>query len=231
MRCARRATGASIVLIAIILAGTARAGVVHVGTFENLGQGRIEYTGDYDAFITSSRQGNTGQYTVVHIDLTGLLDSIDVAAFIGVTAIDHGDNIYTGAPGADIDYFRMTGLDAERAITWLYDGPTSVHQNETSAQLGSRVALLDWGARGGQLSSGEFVSLGQFGRLTAQLDSAQYLDPGNGGGSLLPIVLDISEAGNSERFDLEIETVEVPAPGAAVLLGLAAMMGRRRRRH
>jgi len=202
------------------------ADIVSVGRFQNTAWGEVEYIGDYGDHVTSYRRGqDTLRYTLIEVNLTAILEAIGAQGLASVTVIDSGDNRYGGSPGADVDQFRIANLSPEIGRTMLYDGPTSTHQSETSDELWNRVRDMDWGTSGGGLSSGTYVSLGMEGRLTYQLSDIQSIleNPD-------PVLLRLSEAGNHERFYIEIETADVPAPGAIALLGLAGLTCRRPRR-
>lgn len=220
---------AAAVAIALVASAPTFADIVDIGRFVNTGWGTIDYQGDFADFITAEQRGDRIHYTVIMIDLEGLLRSIGVRTLFSVSTIDTGENIYTGAPGADIDLFRFSNVN-ETDLTFLYDGPTSEHQNETSDQLLARVRALDWGTGNGGPSGGKFVSLGRDGILTSVFNDPYVVLPGNGGGGSGGLTLELSEAGNLESFFIMAETASVPAPGALALLGVAAVAARRSRR-
>lgn len=211
---------------ALTLAGPAHADLLEIGLFWNTGQGQIHYEGAFGDYITSERTGDTGQYTVIHIALEDLVRSTGAHAIAALHIVDSGNNIYTGTPGADIDWVRFNGLSGD--VSYTYDGPTSTHRAETALQLSQRVANLDWGQNGGgNLASMQFVSLGREGVLTATFAEPHRIF-GNRG--LQALTLDLSEAGNSESFYLYVENLTFPGPGSLVCLaaGMAAPSRRRR---
>jgi len=219
----------AIVAIACASAVSVRADIIEIGYFYNAGRGEIHYEGNFRDHVTSQEQGDNGQYTKIDLDITGILTSIDAGGFRAIMVDDTGENAYGSAPGADIDLFRIHGLSAGNGYTFAYDGPTETHRSEAADILHQRVNELDWGTNGRGLPAMTFVSLGRDGVLTAALDRDQIIDPGgNGLGS--DIVMEIAEAGTNERFRIYIETVAVPAPGAAALFVLILGRGQRRRR-
>ncbi|MGI9015052.1 MAG: PEP-CTERM sorting domain-containing protein [Phycisphaerales bacterium] len=215
------------------------ADVADVGLFWNTGGGTIHYEGSFAQHIASTQQGDRGQYTVINIDIAGIMLELGSRTLLSISVIDGGENVYTSAPGADVDLFRLNDVDPA-SYEFIYNGPTVVHQNEIEAQLRSRVNSLNWGTGNGTLSAGTFASLGEYGRLTARFLEPYILEPGgngfnnggNFGGGGSGFTIDLSEAGTIERFRVEIEYGNVPAPGAMALLGLAGLCARgRRRRH
>lgn len=217
-------------IIALLCCGFADADVIDIGRFENIGDGLIDYQGEFTGFITTHQTGELGEYTMIEIDLDALLGSVGAVGFASITTVDTGDNVYTSAPGADIDLFRVVGID-NAIVEYLYEGPTEIHQDETSEQLAVRVGTLNWGTGGGDLGSMTFTSLGEEGALSMSF-------AGNEGGGIFlnqsglmndDLVLELSEAGASESFRVLLNTA-VPSPGAAALLGIAAFAARGRRR-
>lgn len=206
----------------IAAAPAALAEEVDLGWFMNGELGGLEYVGPFGDFVAAYAEGDQGQHTRVEIDLTGILGAIGHGGVVGASVVDTGENSYGNAPGADVDLLRFLVLGDGASITYAYDGPNATHWNETSAQLFQRVESLDWESGGG-LSSMRFVSLGDGGRLSATL--AQPWHAGDG-----PLVLALGEAGLSESFRVTLDTVPVPAPGAAAAFGLAIVGARRRRR-
>ena len=247
---------------ATIINSSAAADTIDLGTFANIGQGEIEYTGSFETYINSTQQGDNGEHTVVSIDIAAILNSLGGVGIESISIIDTGNNIYNGAPGADIDLFRINGIDPD-AYNVLYDGPTSVHNDETETELRGRMNTLNWGSGNGQLSGGTYLSLGQEGVITAIFqaqsgggngngntgggDSDPFGDNGgglgsgglggggNGGAGGMGIDgsnlwIEIAEAGNMERYQVVIETISIPAPGAIAILGAAGLIARRRRK-
>lgn len=248
----------SLCLAAGLLGGVAssQGDIIDIGTFLATGTG-LQYEGAFAEYISYHVEGQYNQYAVVSINLSGLLLSLDRPGFMSVSVIDTGNNTYTTAPGADMDLFAFSNLTAGTNFEFEYDGPVELHQNETAEQLAQRMAYLDWGQNGGQLHSMEWVSLGMFGRVTANFAgngtggegggeggggegqiggyTFEPPDPGNPGGgggySGDPVILTLSEAGSPEMFRVEVYSMAaIPAPGAGVLLALAGMIGRGRRR-
>ncbi len=171
----------------------------------------------------------------IDIDLGGVMTVLQQEAFIAVSVVDTGTNIYTASSsGADIDLFTFSGLTADAELEYRYDGSNANHWGESSEVLATRVAELDAFLSATETSGLHYVSLGDEGALTAQLDVPQGIifgDSGLAGASLGP-VLHLSEAGVGESFRIEVVTTAIPAPGAlAVLAGLALRPVRRRRRN
>ena len=142
--------------------------LIDIGTFMNLGGGSIGYVGDYAEFISSSVAPGPSQPTVIDVDLFGLLSSVDVHAFSGVRITDTGQNQYGAlSPGADVDYFVLQGLDPDVEVTYVYDGPNPVHQNESAEVLATRVSELDSVSGSQDAWNLTHVSLGDSGGVEA----------------------------------------------------------------
>lgn len=200
------------------------ADVIDIGRFEKAGPGDIHYQGNYAAYLSSGSEGLNNEHTRIILDLDGLLSSLGSGwGLKSVSIIDTGENIYTSSPGADIDLFRLFNVRTGVDVSYLYDGPFEMHQNETEAQWKQRVWDLDWGAGG--LEGMMWLSLGDEGRLSATLSDVQFAGQGDA-----PFELHFGEAGSPESFRVEIEVVQVPAPGAIALLALAGLLVRSRKR-
>ena len=120
----------------------------------------------------------------------------------------------------------MKGLSPGNAVEYLYDGPNAVHSNETSATLALRASELD--SFSGAQDAWDFVhvSLGDQGSLTGLFSQPHgVLSPTLEGPG---ISLLMSEAGLAESFQVDVLTI--PAPGTMIVLGLAGLARRRRRR-
>ena len=101
-----------------------------------------------------------------------------------------------------------------------------MHSNETSETLALRVSDLDSFSGAQDAWDYVHVSLGDQGSLTGLFSQPQgvLFPPLEGPG----INLLMSEAGFSESF--QVDVLAIPAPGTMVVLGLAGLAGRRRRR-
>ena len=202
---------------------------IDVGTFVNTEYGEIGYEGQFGEFISTTLvNGNANR---IDIDLGGLLNAFGADLFTEVRVIDTGENVYgINSAGADVDLFVLTGLDTGVDVLYDYLGPSPTHNNDSSADLATRVSAID--AVGGVHEWEDLLhmSLGYQGMVSATLSTPQ------GPGTAPPLpgeigpMLRIREAGFQESFRVELTAASVPAPGALGLLGLAALMSRRRRR-
>ena len=228
-----QAVGAFGAIVAIAVATSASADQIQVpidlGTFGNLGGGQIYYDGPFGPYVHSELvTGMDGaDHTRIAIDLAGIVASQDLAGFYGISIIDAGYNMYGAlSPGADIDLLVLEDLAPQIGVTFVYEGPNPVHQDETSALLSRRVHLLDSFSGAQDAWDYKHVSLGERGRLKALLSRPMPLvdlPPGEG-----PMLL-LSEAGAMEFFRVRVLAV-LPAPGALALLSVAALVARRPRR-
>jgi hypothetical protein len=211
---------------------SAQPDAISIGTFSNTGGGQISYVGQFAPFITSGLPD--GSHTLITIDLSGILLSQNISTFYGVRIYDTGLNAYgASSPGADVDYLAQSGIDPGVEMIYDYFGPNLVHQNESSATLGTRIGTINSVSGSSDTNSLRFVSLGLNGMLEAAFlnGAGVSIQPplsgegpaGAGGVSLL-----LSEAGVSESFRVDIITT--PSPGAGALLALAGLIGRRRAR-
>ncbi len=224
---ARILLGATAVLATAL---PAQAGVwtaLDIGTFRNIGPGVIQYQGSYGEFVSSQHIPGATDHTLITVDLAGLLASQQIGLFFGVRINDTGVNQYGSlSPGADVDYFVFEGLAPGNAVEYLYDGPNAVHSNETGETLALRVGELDSFSGAQDAWDLVHVSLGDQGSLTGLFSQPHgvIFPPLEGPG----VNLLMSEAGLSESFQVDVLTI--PAPGTMVVLGLAGLAGRRRRR-
>ncbi len=258
---ATRAIGALAIgpalLTALALGSTASADTVDVGYITQIApRPSLAYSGSYGSYITSEVVNNGTQRTLVTVDLYGILHSLGLNYLESVSVIDGGNNQYNSSPGADIDYFKVEGLDPLTAVTFGYAGPNIPHTLEGSTVLGMRVAAMDAVTGDQDYNCLHFVSLGYLGVLTSTFSTPLPSGGGAGGGQSGPnenggnggagsppgggvtnliyatqgLSLKISEAGLGERYFIQIKGSAVPAPGAAGLLAAAGLLGRRRRR-
>ena len=195
---------------------------VNLGWFMNTGGGRIYYDGGFAPWISSGLEPGSSSHTVTGIDVEGILSSLGYAALAGITITDTGANVYgTLSPGADIDLLSVTGVDPDAVVTYAYDGPNAIHNDEPAWALRWRTANLD-SFSGAQEWDWTHVSLGRHGTMTATFLEPQRLH------DTAPF-LTLSEAGSFESFYVSLDAI-VPAPGVLSLLAAAALLPRRRRR-
>ena len=224
---ARILVGATAVLATAL---PAQAGVwtkLDIGTFKNVGVGVVNYQGDFGEFVSVASVPGDPDHNLVTVNLEGLLASQQIGLFFGVRINDTGVNQYGAlSPGADVDFFTFEGLWPGNEVAYLYDGPNPVHINETGESLAVRVSELDSFNGAQDAWDNVHVSLGDQGSLTALFSQPQgvVFGPLEGPG----VSLLMSEAGSFESFQVDVLTV--PAPGTLVMLGLAGLAGRRRRR-
>ncbi len=177
-----------------------------------------------------------------------------------ITIRDGGTNAYgASSPGADVDLLAVVGADASAEMSLSYMGSVEQHNNDSPATLAGRVALADAIAGDTNTGTQHFVSLGLSGELRVDFRSLMIVQSGGGGGEgasgpgssegggegggggtttqvieglLLSqgMHLYLSEAGAGEALNISFEFAAVPAPGALALLGLAGVIGRKRRR-
>ena len=224
------ALGAIAALLVTFPVDASTGPAIDIGTFVNTGVGAIGYKGNFGDYVSSAKVAGPSQHTLISVDLGGLLTSLGVDAFLGVRITDTGLNTYgTLSPGADVDLFGFDGLSPDIDLLYIYGGPNPVHQNETTEQLALRVGAIDTFSGAQDAWHQTHVSLGQEGSLTVLLSDPQdVIDfPGPGVAGVGPFLL-MSEAGTSESF--QVDVLAIPAPGTLVLLGLAAVFARSRRR-
>jgi hypothetical protein len=220
-------------IVAMAVATSASADQIQVpidlGMFGNLGGGQIYYDGPFGPYVHSELvTGLDGAgHTLIAIDLSGIVLSQDLTSFYGISIIDAGYNMYGPlSPGADIDLLVLEDLAPQIGVTFVYEGPNLVHQDETAALLSRRVSLLDSFSGAQDAWDHKHVSLGERGRFKALLSSPMPLvdlPPGEG-----PMLL-LSEAGAAEFFRVRVLAV-LPTPGALSLLFVAAIVARSPRR-
>jgi hypothetical protein len=203
---------------------------INVGTFGNIGGGHIYYSGAFGSYIHSKlAAGKDGtDHTLIEIDLAGIVTSQDLAGFYGVSIIDAGYNMYGArSPGADVDLLALDSISPNTDVTFVYEGPNPVHQDESESLLARRVRYLDSFMGAQDVWHDKHVSLGKLGRLEALLSEPMPLvdlPPDE-----RPMLL-LSEAGSTEFFRVRI-LAAIPAPGSFALLAVAAVVaGRPRRR-
>ncbi len=213
-------------LTAVSLTTHVTAGDEHVsvdlGWFMNIGNGQIYYDGAFAPWISSGFEPGSTDHTVMGIDVEGILSSLGYEALAGITITDTGANTYgTLSPGADIDLLRLTGVDPDAVMTYAYEGPNEIHNDEPAWALPWRTAYLD-SFNGSQEWDWTYVSLGRHGTMTVTLLEPLRLHDN------APL-LELSEAGSFESFFVSLDAI-VPAPGVLSVLAAAAFLPRRRRR-
>lgn len=233
-------TGPSIlcgVVCACALGGAAMADLtIDVGRLSNTNPApEYSYVGDWAQYISSSEVEG---YTVLEIDITGIMAEGGERYLRSVSIHDFGNNSYGElSPGADIDLLEFAGLDSSVDVIASYEGPTPDHLEETSQALLGRLAELDAFTGANQRDDDVYVSLGRLGQLELMFSGG---GGGDGGGGVIDpfgndglagngLLLRISEAGSHERFTVHLNTTDVPAPAAAPILA-ALLAGCRRRR-
>ncbi len=216
----------AIAALAATAAGAEPDVSVNVGMFLNQPGRGVAYWGPYGEFVGHSRVAGTHTRYQVGIDVGGLLSSLDLGGFTGVSVTDAGRNSYGWlSSGVDIDLMAIDGLSEDIGTSFAYEGPNLVHRHEPAARLAQRVARLDSVTGDQDAWDRTHVSLGKLGRLDMLLSEPQrILDHGAPGPMLF-----LSEAGAPEFFTVRILAV-VPAPGSFALLALAGLIARPRRR-
>jgi hypothetical protein len=242
---------------ALMMNSAASADVVGVGyVTQTSPRPNIIYSGSFGSYITSQMVDNGTQRTLVTVDLYGIMQTLGLNYLESVSIVDGGNNQYNSSPGADIDYFAFEGLGSETILNYGYAGPNTPHTLEGSAVLGTRIAAMDAVTGDQDYNCLHFVSLGNLGVLTSTFTTPVAGGGGGGGGgnggpeehggsggsggpsggftnlvyATPGLKLKISEAGLGERYFIQIKGSAVPAPGAAALLSLTGLLGRRRRR-
>ena len=225
--------------------------LVDVGCFSNINPiPSCSYEGDFEDHVSTTEvEGYTSTlgYTMIDIDLGGILASVGGGRLTGISIVDFGDNTYGSlSPGADIDYVGITGLDPGVTVQAGYGGTTGAHAGETPDELWARLDTLDAFYGANHLDDAVYVSLGQHGVLDLSFIHAGVPDDGEGSGgpggpgpvtnpwgSLATyegLRLQLVEVGTHERFSVHLHVTGVPAPpGLLVAVGGLGMI--RRRRH
>ena len=233
------------------LSGQAIADIqVDVGCFSNLTPvPACSYEGEYASYINSWEiEGYTSSqgYTMIDVDITGIMSMAGASHLRGITIMDFGDNSYGAlSPGADIDFIELVGLDAGVEVVAEYTGQTEQHINQSSDELWDRMGTLDAFYGANHIDDEVYVSLGQLGSLDlafSEIDgggqggggggggSGGGIDPWDGLASSTGLHLQLVEVGAHERFSIYLHTSAVPAPGAlGILAGGLGLL--RRRRH
>ena len=235
------------------LSGQAIADIqVDVGCFSNITPvPSCAYEGDYSPYITSWEvEGYTSSqgYTMIDIDIAGIMAVSGESHLVGVTIMDFGTNSYGAlSPGADIDYVGFVGLDSGVEVVAGYNGHTQEHVGQSSDELWDRVGTLDAFYGANHIDDDVYVSLGELGSLELAFSEiggdqgggggdgdsgggSGGIDPWSGLASSTGMHLQLVEVGSHEQFSIHLHTSNVPAPGAFAILaaGLGAL---RRRRH
>ena len=242
------------VLTATVVSSPALADDVLVGTVQQLApRPTIAYWGSYGSNMSSSLVANPVQRTLVSIDIYGIMQAAGLSWLERIDVLDGGGNQYGGSPGADVDYWHLSGAPAELTTTFAYSGTNAVHIGESSASLANRMSLMDAIVGDQDYNSTHFISLGATGMLSATF--AMPAAPGGGGGgggggpqqggggsppgggvlnliqALPGLRLDLSEAGLGEKYTIRLTGYAmVPAPGIAAVLAFGPLLGRGRRR-
>ncbi|MEE2681498.1 MAG: hypothetical protein VX641_03910 [Planctomycetota bacterium] len=224
---------------------------IDVGCFSNVNPvPACEYEGDYAAFITSwevEGYTSTQGYTMIDIDIAGIMAAAGENHLRGVTIQDFGTNSYGAlSPGADIDFIDFIGLDQGVEVVAGYQGPTSEHAGQSSSQLWDRLGSLDAFYGANHVDDDVYVSLGDLGSLELEFAGIGGGDQGGGGGgggggaggidpwsglaSSNGLHLRIAEVGSHEQFSIHLHTSSIPAPGVLLVLSSGLGMHRRRRR-
>ena len=228
---------------AVALAGVAQADLtIDVGRLCNVHPApNHQYVGEWAHHVSSSMVDG---YTVIDIDVAGIMQEGGGTFLQGITIRDHGNNSYSAmSPGADIDYVGFVNLDPAIDILADYDGPTDTHLTEDSDQLMDRIRTLDAFTGANQVDDDVYVSLGRLGELNMRFagggggeqggdddgDGGTGIDPFGSDGLASGLVLRIGESGSMERFSVHLETSEIPAPPVWSLVGGLLLSHRRRR--
>lgn len=169
-------------IAALAVGGTLLADTIELGTLQQIApRPAYVYNGSYGAFISSSLVQNPQQRTLVAIDLYGLMQAAGLNWLESISIFDPGGNQYGGSPGADVDYFHLSGLPSAATMSWSYQGPNGTHLGESSQQLAARIASMDAVTGDQDYSVPHFVSLGLGGQLTMTFSTPFGGSPGGSG--------------------------------------------------
>lgn len=233
--------------------------VVNLGTVQQLSpRPTINYSGGFGSFV-SSHVDVSGTRTITAFDLYGIAQQLGGGLTLTEIRVrDTSTNTYgSWSPGADIDLVKVLGADLSAGTVRVgYQGTVTQHAGEIEDVLKTRLANCDAASGDQHFNSQHFISLGLGGMAwmnfsgypngstgavaggPGSTDGSGGTDPSNGttlptGGLMINqgMKIEIGEAGTGETYgvDLVFDQVAVPAPGALSLLGLAGLMGRRRR--
>ena len=239
-----------------VMTATAMADVqIDLGCFANMNPvPNCSYEGDYQNYVTSwevDGYTSSGGYTMIDLDLGGIMSTLSGERIVSVSIVDFGSNNYgQSSPGADIDYVGFLGLTDDIEVSLGYSGPTAQHAGESEQELLQRIGSLDAFYGANQTDDDVFVSLGDMGALTFAFSGVPHDgggvggdtgDDGDGSGGdggigsggglagLSDFHMQFSEVGSFEHFSVFIETTPIPAP--AGLLALGGLVAQRRRRN
>ena len=235
----------------LALSGQAIADIqVDVGCFSNITPvPSCSYEGDYSPFISSwevEGYTSTQGYTMIDIDIAGIMESAGESHLVGISIMDFGTNSYGAlSPGADIDYIGFVGLDSGVDVSASYTGQTAEHIGQTSDELWGRLGVLDAFYGANHIDDEVYVSLGQLGALGLAFSdhgggdqggggsgggSGGGIDPWNSLASSTELHLQLVEVGSHEQFSIYLHTSNIPTPGGLAILatGLGALRRRRR---
>lgn len=224
---------------------------IDLGCFANMNPvPNCSYEGSYQDYVTTWEvDGYTSSsgYTMIDLDLGGILATLPGERIVSLSIVDYGTNNYGQySPGADIDYVGFLGLPEEIDVNLTYSGPTAAHAGESEQELQQRIQSLDAFYGANQVDDDVYVSLGDMGALTFAFSGAPDgggSDGGDGGGGsggdggigsndglagFDGFHMQFSEVGTFEHFSIHIETTSIPAP--AGLMALCGLGLHRRRR-
>ena len=156
---------------------------IDLGCFANMNPvPNCSYEGSYQEYVTSWEvDGYTSSsgYTMIDLDLSGILATLSNERIASITIMDFGSNTYGPySPGADIDYVGFLGLSDDVEVGLTYSGPTLDHVDESEQDLLQRIDSLDAFYGVNQTDDDVYVSLGNMGALTFAFSGA----PGGDGG-------------------------------------------------
>ena len=225
---------------------------IDLGCFANMNPvPNCSYEGSYQEYVTSWEvDGYTSSsgYTMIDLDLGGILATLSNERIASITIMDFGSNNYGQySPGADIDYVGFLGLSDDVEVGLTYSGPTLDHVDESEQDLLQRIDSLDAFYGANQTDDDVYVSLGNMGALTFAFSGAPGGDSGGTGGGdaggddgdggigsnnglagFGDFHMQFSEVGAFEHFSIYIETTPIPAPaGVLAVFGLALQRRRR----
>ena len=117
---------------------------IDLGCFANMNPvPNCSYEGSYQEYVTSWEvDGYTSSsgYTMIDLDLSGILATLSNERIASITIMDFGSNTYGPySPGADIDYVGFLGLSDDVEVGLTYSGPTLDHVDESEQDLLQRI--------------------------------------------------------------------------------------------